>query len=273
MLLIIRNTKTKNMIKNMTKTIATTIIAAGIFCGIAFSEEKPADSRLYELRVYHAEAGKLDDLLSRFRDHTVGLFEKAGMTNVGYWVPVENKDNLLIYLLSYPDRGSRDDSWKKFLADEDWKKAFAASRKDGPLVGKIDQLFLTSTDFSPGFSSADGNAERLFEMRTYTTPEKGLAAIKSRFRDHTVALFAKHGITNLGYFQLAKGQAAEDETLLYFIAHKDADAAAKSWDDFRKDPAWAAAKNASEEKAGGSLTVPDGVKSVYLKPTDFSPVQ
>jgi len=257
----------------MTKTIAATLIAAGITCGIAFSEEKPADSRLYELRVYHAEPGKLDDLLARFRDHTTGLFEKAGMTNVGYWVPVENKDNLLIYLLSYPDRASRDTSWEKFLADGDWKKAYAESRKDGPLVGKIDELFLTSTDYSPGFGAADDGAERLFEMRTYTTPAKGLAAINSRFRDHTVALFAKHGISNLGYFQLAKGQAAEDETLLYFIAHKDADAAAKSWDGFRQDPAWDAARKASEEKAGGSLTVPDGVKSVYLKPTDFSPVK
>lgn len=269
MLIIIRNTKTKNMTKN----IATTLIAAGLFCGLATAEETSPDTHLYELRVYHAEPGKLDDLLARFRNHTTDLFNKAGMTNVGYWLPLENKDNLLIYLLSYPDRASRDDSWKKFLADEDWKKAYAASRKDGPLVGKIDQLFLTSTDFSPGFSSADGDVERLFEMRTYTTPPDGLAAIKSRFRDHTVALFSKHGITNLGYFQLAKGQPAAGETLLYFIAHKDAAAAKKSWDAFRTDPAWEAAKKASEEKAGGSLTVPDGVKSVYLKPTDFSPVK
>ena len=257
----------------MTKTIATTLIAAAITCGIAFSEEKPADTRLYELRVYHAEPGKLDDLLARFRDHTVGLFEKAGMTNVGYWVPVENKDNLLIYLLSYPDRAARDASWEKFLADEDWKKAYAESRKDGPLVAKIDEFFLTSTDYSPGFGAADHGTERLFEMRTYTTPAKGLAAINSRFRDHTVALFAKHGITNLGYYQLVAGQPAAGETLLYFIAHKDAAAAAKSWDGFRKDPAWEAAKKASEEKAGGSLTMPDGVKSVYLKPTDFSSVK
>lgn len=257
----------------MTKTIATTLIAAGITCGIAFAEDKPVDTRLYELRVYHAEPGKLDDLLARFRDHTTGLFEKAGMTNVGYWVPVDNKDNLLIYLLSYPDRATRDASWEKFLADENWKKAYAESRKDGPLVGKIDELFLTSTDYSPGFGAATDGAERLFEMRTYTTPAKGLAAINSRFRDHTVALFAKHGITNLGYFQLVEGQAAEDETLLYFIAHKDAAAAAKSWDGFRKDPAWDTARKVSEEKAGGSLTVPDGVKSVYLKPTDFSPMK
>lgn len=257
----------------MTKTIVASLIAAGISCGIAFSVEKPTDTRLYELRVYHAEPGKLDDLLTRFRDHTVGLFKKAGITNVGYWVPVDNKDKLLIYLLSYPDRVSRDASWEKFLADADWKKAYAASRKDGPLVAKIDQLFLTPTDYSPGFGAADGGAERLFEMRTYTTPAGGLAAINTRFRDHTVALFAKHGITNLGYFNPVAGQPAADKTLLYFIAHRDAASATKSWDGFRNDPAWDVAKKASEEKAGGSLTIPDGVKSVYLKPTDFSPVK
>lgn len=256
----------------MIKSIST-LIAAGLFCCLATAEEKPPDTRLYELRTYHAEPGKLEDLLARFRDHTVRLFEKSGMTNVGYWVPVEDKDNLLVYLLSYPDRIARDASWKTFLADEDWKKAAAASEANGKLVGKIDQLFLTSTDFSPGFAAAGDKAERLFEMRTYTTPAGGLPALHSRFRDHTVALFSKHGITNLGYFQPTPDQPAAGETLLYFIAHKDAATAKKSWDAFRTDPAWEAAKKASEEKAGGSLTVPDGVKTVYLKPTDFSPVK
>jgi len=257
----------------MTTTIATTLIAAAISCGAVLAEEKQNDNRLYELRIYHAEPGKLDDLLARFRNHTLGLFEKAGMTHVGYWVPVENKENLLVYLLSHPDRAARDASWKKFLADEEWKSAYAASHKDGPLVAKIDEWFLKATDYSPGFGAEGGDEERLFEMRTYVTPPDGIAAINSRFRDHTVALFEKHGMTNLGYYQLAAGQPAAGETLLYFVAHKDAAAAAKSWQAFRADPDWLAAKKASEEQAGGSLTVPDGVKSLLLKPTDFSPLK
>ena len=95
----------------------------------------------------------------------------------------------------------------------------------------------------------------------------------SRFRDHTLGLFAKHGLTSLGYFQPLPGQPAAANTLLYFLAHKDAAAAKSSWDAFRADPAWLAAKNASETAAGGSLTVPDGVVSIFLKPTDFSPLQ
>ena len=72
---------------------------------------------------------------------------------------------------------------------------------------------------------------------------------------------------------MTAGQKGAEDTLLYFLAHKDAVAAEKSWAAFRADPVWVAAKKASEETAGGSLTVPDGVKSLFLKPVDFSPVK
>lgn len=227
-----------------------------------------------ELRTYHAAPGKLDALLTRFRDHTCGLFTKHGMASVCYWVPAENPDNLLVYLLAFPDMDSRNKSWKEFSKDPDWKKAAAESQRDGKLVEKVDQLFLIPTDFAEGFGVPfAGDAERLFEMRTYTATEGELASLDSRFRDHTLTLFKRHGITNLGYFHLSPDQPGAENTLLYFIAHKDAEAAKKSWEDFRNDRDWVAVKKASEEKAGGSLTVEGGVKSLYLKPTDFSPVR
>jgi hypothetical protein len=100
-----------------------------------------------------------------------------------------------------------------------------------------------------------------------------LLNLHSRFRDHTLAFFKKHGMTNLAYFQPTEGQPVAEDKLLYFLAHKDMDAATKSWADFRADPDWLAAKKASEEKAGGSLTTEGGVVSLFLKPTDFSPVK
>ena len=258
----------------MLKALASAVLAAGLSLA-ASAQEKPKDTKLYEMRTYHAEPGKLDALLTRFRDHTCKLFEKHGMTNVGYWVPVENKDNVLIYLLSYPDRAARDAAWKGFGSDPEWKKAAAASEVNGRLVGKIDDLYLTSTDFSPGFPGpANSGANRVFEMRTYTTRDGLLPALHKRFANHTMELFKKHGITNLGYFKLNEGQPGAGNTLLYFLAHKDQDAATKSWTEFRADPIWVAAKKASEDANGGSLTVlPDGVKSVFLKPVDFSPVK
>jgi len=60
------------------------------------------------MRTYYAAPGKLDDLLARFRDHTVKLFEKHGITNLGYWVPLTNAENKLVYLLAYPSREARE---------------------------------------------------------------------------------------------------------------------------------------------------------------------
>jgi hypothetical protein len=257
----------------MLKFMASGVLAAGFSMLAVSAEDKPADTRLFELRTYHAMPGKLDDLLARFRDHTTKLFEKHGMTNVGYWVPVGNKENLLVYLLAYPDRAARDASWKAFGNDPEWKKVVAASEAGGKLVGKVDQWFLSATPFSQGFGNGPNGKERMFEMRTYTATKGNLPDLHKRFSDHTIGLFREHGMTSLGYFQPVAGQPGADVTLLYFLAHKDAASAAASWEAFRSDPDWVSARKASEDAAGGSLTVPDGVKSVFLKATDFSPVR
>jgi hypothetical protein len=86
-------------------------------------------------------------------------------------------------------------------------------------------------------------------------------------------LFEKQGMVNVGYFVPIKGQKGADETLVYILAHKSVDQAKASWDAFRKDPDWIAARKESEEKAGGSLTVKSGVKFQFMKATDFSPLR
>lgn len=255
----------------MIKTLKL-LLAVSIFSVASVSAQNADAAQLYELRTYHAADGKLDDLLSRFRDHTTKLFGKHGMTNVGYWVPAENPDHLLVYLLSYPNREARDISWKSFMADPAWREAAAASEVAGKLVEKVDQLFMTETDFSKGFGNI-GDGKHLFEMRTYTTTPGHLPNLHSRFRDHTCELFEKHGITNLAYFQLSPDQKGAENTLLYFIAHQDMASATKSWNEFRADPLWIDAKQKSEDAADGPLTTEDGVKSIFLKPTDFSPVK
>lgn len=231
------------------------------------------DTRVFEMRTYHAAPGKLDDLNARFRNHTTKLFEKHGITNIGYWTPIENADNLLIYVLAYPSREARETSWKEFQADEDWKKAKADSEVNGKLVNKVDQLFLNATDFSPAIKPSTGSGERVFELRTYTTTPNNLSILHARFRDYTMTLFTKHGMTNLFYWKLLPDQPNAENTLVYMLAHPSVDAAKASFGTFRADPDWIAAKKASEEKGGGSLTIPDGVKSVFLKATDYSPTR
>lgn len=244
---------------------------------VALTADAPAaekDTRVYEMRVYYAAPGKLDALNARFKNHTVKLFEKHGITNVAYFTPLDNKENKLVYFLSYPSKEAREKSWKEFLADPDWKKAYAESEKDGKLVSKVDVRFLTATDYSPALKVEKGQGDRVFELRTYTATKGNLGNLNDRFKNHTLKLFEKHGMTNVVYWNVLKGEKDDDKLLVYLLAHKSKDEAAKSFDAFRKDPDWVAARKASEEKGGGSLTEPKGgVISEFLKPTDYSPLK
>lgn len=109
-----------------------------------------AADRVFEMRTYTTHPGKLPDLLKRFRDHTVKLFEKHGMTNIGYWVPTDapRSENTLIYVLAYPSADAAKKAWDAFRTDPDWQKARKASEANGPIVQKVDSVFMTPADFS-----------------------------------------------------------------------------------------------------------------------------
>lgn len=226
------------------------------------------DSRIFEMRTYFANEGKLDALQSRFRDHTVELFKKHGMTNVGYWVPQKNEDNTLVYILAFPNQEARDTSWKAFMADPQWKAAYKASIADGKLVGKIESVFLKATDYSPEIKTSQADEARLFELRTYTARPEKLEALNRRFRDHTTKLFAKHGLSQFGYWVPTKEKDGASNKLVYLLAHESIDSRKAGFKAFGQDPDWKSARAASEED--GPLLVPKGVKSQFLIPTDFS---
>lgn len=231
------------------------------------------DGRLYEMRIYYAAPGKLEALHGRFRDHTMKLFENHGMANIGYWVPLDNKENKLVYIIAHKDRDARDKAFKAFGADPAWQKVKKDTEKEGKLVAKVEEIFMTATDYSPPIKAASSGGERVFELRTYISSPGNLDHLNARFRDHTVKLFEKHGMTNIGYWTLAKGEKGADEKLIYILAHKSHEAGKASFAAFGKDPAWTAARMASEKKAGGSLTAKGGVRSEYLRATDYSPLK
>jgi hypothetical protein len=245
--------------------------------GVAADADAESAGPVFELRTYHTNEGKLDDLHARFRDHTVGLFIKHGMTNVAYWVPTEGEGagKTLVYLMQYPSLEARAASWKAFLSDPDWKAAYAASTAQGKLVAKVDSVFLKATEWSPKVDAAAQDPARLFELRQYTTNEGKLDDLHARFRDHTIGLFEKHGMTNLWYFEVVpakkEGGPPPATTLIYFLAHKDAEARASSFDAFRNDPDWKAAAKASE--ADGKILIKGGVQSTLLQPVDYSPIK
>ena len=248
--------------------IPTALLALAVM-----ADPPPRDARLYELRVYTAQPGKVDAVAARFRDAAVPLFAKHGMTGLGYFLPDQNPDGQFYALLSHADRAARDGSFKAFAADPAWTAALAESERNGKLVAKVDEYFLVCTDYSPVVKVEAADPPRVFELRKYRSTSGNPTAINARFRDHTVKLFARHGMTNLWYWNLATGTADTTHDLIYLLAHLSADARTKAFDAFRKDPDWTAARLASEAAAGGSLTTKDGVVSVMLKPTAFSPLR
>jgi len=242
----------------------------GVFSALAQGTlAQVPDQRVFEMRIYYAAEGKLDALNARFRDHTCKLFEKHGMQNIGYWMPIENPERKLVYFLAYPDKQARDKSWKAFMADPQWQTAYKASEADGKLVDKMESQYLQATDYSPKIQP-ETKEGRIFELRTYKTTPGNLNALHERFRNHTCALFEKHGMTNVAYWSLLKGEKGADNTLIYILSHASREAAKASFDAFRQDPDWMAARQASEEKAGGSLTEPGGVASEFMNATDYS---
>mgnify|MGYP001303139031 FL=1 len=121
---------------------------------ISVSEEASAGAeteQVFELRTYTAAEGKFDDLLARFRDHTLRIFEKHGMTNLGYWTPQDEplSANTLIYVLAHPSREEAEQSWRDFSSDPEWQSVAEESQRDGRLIAGLERVFLDPTDFSP----------------------------------------------------------------------------------------------------------------------------
>jgi hypothetical protein len=133
---------------------STALLILGAALGRAFDApatlEAQAKNRVFEMRTYTAPDGKLADLHKRFRDHTRRIFEKHGITNIAYFSPQDAplSQNTLVYLLAYPSREAAKQSWDAFRNDPEWKKVSSESQVNGPIVAKVESVFLDPTDYS-----------------------------------------------------------------------------------------------------------------------------
>lgn len=131
------------------------VFAAGMLAGRMFEDRSAVSAqtagRVFEMRTYTAPDGKLGDLHKRFREHTLRIFQKHGMTNVAYFSPTDAplSQNTLVYLISHASREAAKASWGAFIADPEWKKVASESTANGPITSKIESVFLTPTDYSP----------------------------------------------------------------------------------------------------------------------------
>jgi len=140
------------------RTLLQSLPAAALLPAAAWASSElekpgpePPSTAVYELRVYHTYDGKLDDLLRRFREHTMQLFEKHGIKNIAYWTPTDEplKGKTLVYIIAHPSREAAAANWKAFGADPEWQSVRDKSEANGKLVEKIDSTYLALTDFSP----------------------------------------------------------------------------------------------------------------------------
>jgi NIPSNAP len=138
----------------MSKLLTLLVILAAAAIGYRLGQTTTASAatgRVFEIRTYTAEPGKLDALHARFRDHTLAIFKKHNMTSVGYFAPTDEplSKNTLTYILSFPSREAATKSWAEFRADPEWQRVSKESEANGKLVNHVDSVFAQATDYSP----------------------------------------------------------------------------------------------------------------------------
>jgi hypothetical protein len=132
-----------------------TVFGAGFMLGSAVrgtgAVRAQSANRVFELRTYTTPEGRLDDLQAGFRDNTMRLFERHGMTNVGYWTPQDapNSSNTLVYIIVHNSREAAETSWQNFRDDPEWQRVSRESQANGRIVDNIESVFLDPTDYSP----------------------------------------------------------------------------------------------------------------------------
>jgi hypothetical protein len=133
--------------------IGTAFVLGFVARGVAPGEPvaHAQSARVFELRTYTAPDGKLEELHTRFRDHTLRIFKNHGMTNVAYFKPQDAplSQNTLVYLISHQSRDAAKANWAAFQADPEWQKVASESQKNGKIVAKVESVFLDPTDYSP----------------------------------------------------------------------------------------------------------------------------
>jgi hypothetical protein len=134
----------------ITMGLVSVAFGLGISIGLGARADAQRGARVLEIRRYTANDGKLNDLVKRMGGGEAKLFEKQGMRNVFHAVAAEapESQNTYIYVLSHESREAAKKSWDGFRNDPDWKTLRATSEVAGPLVSKVETIFVNPTDFS-----------------------------------------------------------------------------------------------------------------------------
>ena len=265
-------------------TIAGTVVRDGEDGQPEATAATDDSNKLYELRIYTTNDGKLPALHTRFRDHTMRLFEKHGMENIVYWSVAEAArgeaeiaGNQLVYIIAHKNEAVREASWNAFVNDPQWQRVAAESERDGKILAEPPRsILMKATDFSEVIKpNKDSDAApRLFELRQYNDGPDRVPGTVDRFASGEKNLFTKHGMETVSFWR-----ATDDSAFIYLLAHKDRETARESWQGFFPDfrqfmeeyrsrtRAEATQSGQQQQRRGG------GSEVRYLVPTDYSPLK
>ncbi|MBA4300644.1 MAG: NIPSNAP family protein [Cyclobacterium sp.] len=246
--------------KNLLTFLVAMLISAGLFA------QQGIKSKYFEMRIYTASEGKMPDLIARFQNHTLKILKKNGIENVAYFISEENPDKTLTFIIGYPDAASRDVLWNKFANSAEWQTVFKASEANGPLVQKVDQVFMVWANNLNDHKKPKKSG--IFQLRTYHCFPGKIENIQTRFRDHTRDLFEKQGLKNYPYWITVEKDGGQPK-LVYLLGHDSKEAFNAAFDRFRLDPEWVKARDASE--APGKIV--EKVDAVFYKALPFSPIK
>jgi len=241
------------------------VIAVAAVAGTASAQPTPTETRLFELRTYHAPDGRLDGLHARFRDHATHVFEKYGITNLGYWTPSDAGDSRVVFLLAYPNAEARSASWARLVTDPEWRRARRESEVHGRLVERIEEVMLIPTADCPVVAPTRSDKPRSFELRTYTTKvgdQTSHKALCEKFHDSLV-----------GCWTAASAQATGETTHVYLLARERPAGEKRTPEVVRSDRFRISTTGGPVPNARPRPPVSDGGKGLALQPTDYSPLR
>ena len=226
-----------------------------------------AENGYFELRLYTVTSNKLDGVLERFRDTVEPVRRKHGITTVGYWsAPGTTNGGTFAYLMAAASKEELQKQEKKFGADSEFKKSYAASNeKHGKTVDRIVALPL-AVDASAKFDFTSAKAARAFDLRLYSVRPGKLEAFRNRWRDFAVPIYERHGLHSIGWWVAEKKGADGHDQFFCLLAGESMTAIQKSISEFHKDSEW----QGVEKETEGNGKLRSGVTAYKLTPTDFS---
>lgn len=221
---------------------------------------------LYALVTWNA-GSSLDELHRQMQSCGLALLRKHGLSVQGCWVPDgANPRGRLVCLLAAPSRFAYDAAWRALGLDGEWARHISPAL-DAPSV------LMALTSYSPHLQQQALAGGRVFEFRTYEAAPGRLSELNARFRDHTLRLFERHALHNLGYWNLLPGQEGSDTTLFYMLWHRDRATGEAGLQRFMADPEWKVALEASQVNGKLVAPPPRGVRSEFHLATAYSPLR